>query len=204
MITDFAPPHPVQLRGSALARSLLALLGWSVRFEGLPAKQGVLIAYPHTSNWDFVVLVLAKWSVGLQLSFWGKDTLFKVPLFGAWLRWIGGIPVLRHATGGVVAQAAQAITRHRQDDHYFWLGLAPEGTRRHVDGWRSGFYQSAVLGGVPLAVVALDFGKREVRATSFLKLTGEPAHDMIRIRACLDGVRGHTPTNASPIELLSR
>lgn len=203
MNADFQPPHRIQLQGSALASKVLAAWGWRVVFEGLPARQGVLIAYPHTSNWDFVVLVLAKWAVGLQVSFWAKDTLFRIPGFGAWLRWIGGIPVLRQRSGGVVAQAVETIAQHKSNDSYFWLGLSPEGTRRFVNGWRSGFYQSAVQGQVPLCVVALDFGKREVRANSFLRLLGEPEADLQRIRVLLADARGKIPSNASPVRLLN-
>src|SRR5262245_41099663 len=83
------PERPVQLRGSRVARALLRLAGWRVAFDGLPARQGVLIVYPHTSNWDFVVAVLAKWSIGIHVSFWGKASLFVVPLFGRWLRGLG-------------------------------------------------------------------------------------------------------------------
>lgn len=72
---------------------MLARLGWQVRFDGFPHPQGVAIVYPHTSNWDFVVLLLAKWAIGMPASFWGKDTLFRVPLLGAWMRWLGGIPL---------------------------------------------------------------------------------------------------------------
>jgi hypothetical protein len=85
--------RPVQLRGSAVARRLLRLAGWRVAFDGLPARQGVVIVYPHTSNWDFIVGVLAKWSIGIPVAFWGKASLFRVPLFGRWLRWLGGVPV---------------------------------------------------------------------------------------------------------------
>lgn len=204
MNSEFPTPYRVQLQGSMLARKVLGLWGWRVVFEGLPERQGVLIAYPHTSNWDFVVLVLAKWAVGLQLSFWAKDTLFRIPGFGAWLRWIGGIPVLRQRSGGVVAQTVEAIAQHKRDDSYFWLGLSPEGTRRFVAGWRSGFYQSAVQGQVPLCVVALDFGKREVRANTFLRLQGEPEGDFLRIRDSLASAKGKIPANASPIRLLNQ
>ena len=72
-------PHPVQFKGSSLARLLLGLAGWRVSFEGLPALQGVIVAYPHTSNWDFIVGILAKWAIGVPAHFWAKDTLFKAP-----------------------------------------------------------------------------------------------------------------------------
>ena len=75
----------MQLRGSALALGVLKLFGWTLVWEGLPARQGVLIAYPHTSNWDFVVGVFAKWAIGIPAKFWGKDSLFKLPLFSTWI-----------------------------------------------------------------------------------------------------------------------
>ena len=94
----------MQLRGSALARAVLRLAGWRVAFDGLPARQGVVIVYPHTSNWDFVIGVLAKWGIGIPVAFWGKDSLFRVPLFGRWLRWLGGMPVDRGAPQGAVGR----------------------------------------------------------------------------------------------------
>lgn len=78
--SDFPRPFPVQFAGSALACWLRRRLGWRVHFEGLPAMQGVLAVYPHTGNWDFVILVIVKWALGVPVRFWGKDSLFRVPL----------------------------------------------------------------------------------------------------------------------------
>ena len=107
--SEFSRPFPVQFTGSAAARWLLHRLGWKVRFEGLPAAQGVLAIYPHTSNWDFVILLIAKWAAGVPVRFWAKDSLFRVPLFGRWLRWLGGVPVQRTVASGMVAQADIAL-----------------------------------------------------------------------------------------------
>jgi 1-acyl-sn-glycerol-3-phosphate acyltransferase len=104
-VNDFTKPYAFQYQGSWLARRILALMGWRVQFEGFPTRQGVAVVYPHTSNWDFPVMVLAKWAIGVQVMFWGKDKLFDVPVLGAWMRWIGGVPVNRTAPGGVVGQA---------------------------------------------------------------------------------------------------
>ena len=68
-------PHPVQFKGSALARWMLARMGWTVQFEGLPSLQGVIAVYPHTSNWDFIVGIVAKWAIGIPAYFWAKDSL---------------------------------------------------------------------------------------------------------------------------------
>ena len=120
-ISDFAKPYPLHFKGSRLARTVLRLAGWKVYFDGFPAKQGVLVVYPHTSNWDFVVMMLVKWSVGVTVRFWGKDRLFSVPLFGPWLRWVGGVPVDRTGRRGVTAQAIDIQRQRREAGQYFWL-----------------------------------------------------------------------------------
>ena len=193
-------PHPVQLRGSPLARGVLALFGWKVRFEGLPALQGVFAVYPHTSNWDFIVAIFAKWAVGLELNFWAKDTLFKLPAFGRWLRWVGGVPVRRHAPQGVVAQVVDSVSQARAQQRLYWLGLSPEGTRKWTPGWRSGFYQVALRSGVPLGVVSLDYGRKVVNATTFITLTGDSEADFANIAALLAGVQGKNPALAAPVQ----
>ena len=195
-------PLPVQLRGSRLARWLLGLLGWTVRFDGLPALQGVIVVYPHTSNWDFIVAILAKWAVGLQLKFWGKDSLFQVPVLGRWMRWVGGVPVQRNAPQGVVTQVLDSVAQARAAQRLFWLGLSPEGTRQWTPGWRSGFYQVALRGQLPLGVVRLDYRKRVVDATAFLTLSGDAQADLARIAAVLAGAKGKNPALASPIQLV--
>lgn len=200
---DLAPPHPYQFRGSSLAKGLLRLMGWTVHFEGFPALQGVAVVYPHTSNWDAPVMFLSKWACGVQVMFWGKDTLFAVPVLGSWLRWMGGVPVRRTAKEGVVNQAVEIISKHKAAGQYFWLGLAPEGTRKYIAGWRSGFYQTAVRSQVPLCLVKLDYAKREVSVRDFVQLCGDEARDMTAIAAVYAGVRGHTPCNMAPIQMLN-
>ena len=195
--------HPVQLQGNRLARWLLACWGWRVDFNGLPGLQGIFVVYPHTSNWDFVVAVMAKWSIGLQLQFLGKDSLFRFPVFGRWLRWIGGIPVDRSAPGGLVGQAIEAFSQAKSSGTYFWLGLSPEGTRKKTPGWRSGFYKTAVQANVPVCLVQLDFAQRRVDVTHFLQLSGDESVDLDTIAAFFSKVQGCNPDNASPVVLLS-
>jgi 1-acyl-sn-glycerol-3-phosphate acyltransferase len=201
-VSDFPQPYPLQFRGSRLARWALRLAGWRVHFRGLPASQGVLMVYPHTSNWDFIVMVLAKWSVGVQVGFWGKDTLFRIPVFGRWLRWLGGVPVDRTSPQGVIAQTQRVLREAREQGRYCWLGLAPEGTRKFIPGLRSGFYYTAVGAGVPLGVIKLDYARREVSVLDFLALTGEPGADMARIARIYDGVQGRVAGRAAPVRLL--
>lgn len=202
MNTDLLPPHSVQLRGKRLARALLKVAGWELQFDGLPTLQGVFVVYPHTSNWDFVVAVLAKWSLGVEVNFWGKDSLFKIPVLGRWLRWIGGIPAVRDAPGGLVGQAVAGLQAAQRAQTYCWLGLSPEGTRKRTAGWRSGFYQTALQAQVPLCLVQLDYARRRVVATHFYRLSGDEQADMAHIAASFVGVQGHRSQGASPITLL--
>jgi 1-acyl-sn-glycerol-3-phosphate acyltransferase len=192
----------VQFKGSRLAQALLRLAGWRLHFEGLPGLQGVLVIYPHTSNWDFVVMVLAKWAFGVPAQFWAKDRLFRIPLFDRWLRWLGGVPVDRTSSNGVTAQAVDILRRRQRDGQYFWLALAPEGTRKYLPGLRSGFYRTALGAGVPLGLVKLDYGRREVKVVDFMALTGDAAADVARIAAAYRGVQALVPGRAAPLVLL--
>ncbi len=191
--------HPVQFKGSALARRLLALAGWQVHFEGLPRLQGVAVVYPHTSNWDFIIGILAKWAIGIPARFWGKDSLFTIPLFGSWLRWVGGLPIDRRAAHGAVGQMVETFRQHQQQARLLWLGLAPEGTRKRTPGWRSGFYQVALGADVPLGIVRLDCGRRELRFVDFLTLTGDELADYAQLQRLFEGVNGYHADQACPI-----
>lgn len=143
---------------AALGRLALRLAGW--RFEGaLPnLPKVVLIVAPHTSNWDFPIAIAAMFAVGVRVTFLGKDTLFRWPA-GIVMRWLGGIPVFRHAPRNVVEQTVDYIRRQPK----VALGLSPEGTRKKLPAWRTGFHYVARGAGVPLVPVALDYSTRTIR-----------------------------------------
>ncbi len=177
-------------------------MGWRVEFDGFPAQQGIAVVYPHTSNWDAPLMFLVKWAVGVQVMFWGKDALFKIPLLGAWLRWIGGVPVARTIQHGVVSGMIEQMRERKVKGEYFWLGLAPEGTRKYIPGWRSGFYRVAVACDVPLLVITLDYSRRECKINQFVRLSGDEAHDMARVAQLCAPALGLTPQNMAPVVLL--
>ncbi len=191
--------HPVTFKGSRLARWVLKMLGWRLDFEGFPARQGVAIVYPHTSNWDFPIGMLAKWALGIPAHFWGKDSLFKFPVIGAWMRYVGGIPIDRSSSRGVVGQMVHVFDQHKQNDQLLWLGLAPEGTRSHTPGWRSGFYQLALGAQVPLALVKLDWGQRCFSVVDFYDLTGDVERDYAHMAQVFLGVKGFHEHQMGPI-----
>lgn len=195
--------RPITFEGSRLAGALLRRAGWRLRFDGLPARQGVIVVYPHTSNWDFIVGLLAKWAMGMPARFWGKDSLFRIPLFGRWMRSIGGIPVDRSAPQGMVDSMVQRMESARERDELFWLVLAPEGTRSYREHWRSGFYRLAMAAEVPLGLATIDWGRREITLERFLMLSGDAARDLQAIADHLSAVRGRHPELASPVKLAS-
>lgn len=192
------------LKGSVLARLLLRLLGWRVLGDCLPAYQGVIAVYPHTSNWDFPLGVLTKWALGLPASFWGKDSLFRVPLLGRWMRWIGGLPVVRSSPQGLVGDTASQMRRARAEGRVLWLVVAPEGTRRRTEGWRMGFYRVAEGAGVPVALAVIDYRRREIGLDSFWRLSGDVRADFAAFAARLDSRRGYHPAQAAPVLPLER
>jgi hypothetical protein len=131
------------------ARWMLARLGWSLDFNGFPGPRGILIVYPHTSNWDFIFGLLAKWAMGLNLTWIGKESLFRGftgATLGRLMRLWGGRPVNRHQASGAVEQWAQLI----ESEPWCWLTLSPEGTRKHQDHLRSGFYHLALRTALPV------------------------------------------------------
>lgn len=193
------PLHP---KGSPTARAVLKMMGWTLDFEGLPGRQGVLALYPHTSNWDFVMAMLAKWAIGMPVAFWVKHSLLQVPVLGRWVRWIGGVAVRRDGPQGAVRGMQQQMEDARREGRFMWLALAPEGTRSLTTGWRSGFYQVATRAGVPLALGHVDYQRKHVGILGFLQLSGDVDADMAAIAAAFADVHPYAPHLAGPVRLL--
>lgn len=190
----------VQFKPNRLAWLLVKLMGWTIEFDGLPARQGVLIGYPHTSNWDFVTMMPVKWAVGLPVQFFAKESLFRIPLFGAWIRWLGAVPIDRSSPKGVVGEMVETLKQHKHDDRFLWVALSPEGTRKLTNGWRSGFYQLALGADVPLCMLRIDYGTKVAKITDFMRLTGDVQADYAHIADVYKGVQGFHPQQAAPIQ----
>lgn len=171
-----------------IATRLLKLFGWKVVYVPPQASKAVIILYPHTSNWDFVIGVLARSVIALPVCFAGKDSLFRWP-FGAVFRRLGGIPVNRRASTGLVAQLTAEFERRQ----CFYLAIAPEGTRRATDRLRSGFYRLALAARAPLGIAFIDYPRREIGIAEYLALSGDPAADLERIARAYAGRMGKYP-----------
>jgi len=176
------------------ARKLLRLFGWQVDFAWPPGPRCVIVVYPHTSNWDFVVGYLTKLTAGIPAHWIGKDTLFRWPV-GGLLRRMGGIPVNRRQSEGLIDQ----LVREFEQRPRMWLALAPEGTRSYVDHWKSGFYHLALRARVPVGLAFLDYGKRVAGVRTYLTLSGDEERDLARIRAEYAGKVGKRPHQAGEI-----
>lgn len=182
--------------GQRLALRTLQLWGWKVRYKPLPGPHGVAIVYPHTSNWDFPVGLLSKWALGLPFHWLGKEALFRGPLAGLMRSW-GGVAVERSSSTG----ATQRLAEKMRDSEWFWLALAPEGTRAYKPHWRSGFYHLALTAKVPLVIVYLDYPNKELGVVDSIRLTGDQDQDMAAIAAAFRGHEGKHPQFAAPIKL---
>lgn len=142
---------------------------------------------PHTSNWDFVVGLATAFALRLRVSFLGKHSLFKGPL-GWWMRKIGGIPVERCAPQGLVQQVADVFAR--QD---MVLGVAPEGTRKKVENWKSGFLHIARAANVPVLLIYLDYKKKVIGFGPLMEIGDDIAVEMAKIREFYAGVAAKYP-----------
>lgn len=188
------PPRPGLLPRAAFA--LLRLFGWKVVLAQPVPMKCVVVFYPHTSNWDFPIGLLVKWMAGVFFRWAGKDTLFNSPLRRLLMHW-GGIPVNRRERTGFIGQMKAEFERNAD----FRLVIAPEGTRRRTDHWKSGFYHLARAANVPLALAFIDYPRREIGVGAYLDLSGDVATDMARIAAFYADKQGRRPENQSPIRL---
>jgi 1-acyl-sn-glycerol-3-phosphate acyltransferase len=168
-----------------LARLILWLTGW--RVVGEPPRNGrcVLIGAPHTSNWDFPLMLLAVLSKELDVHWMGKDALFRRP-FGGLMRWLGGLPIDRSKSNQVVQQV---VDRFRGEPELIVL-IPPEGTRSRVERWKTGFYYIAAGAEVPILLGFIDAPRRQLGFGATFLPTGDIERDMPEIRAFYADKRG--------------
>lgn len=176
------------------ARVHLRIFGW--RKEGQPpdAPKFVMIAAPHTTNWELPTALMMAFALRIKIYWMGKDSLFKFP-FGGLLRWLGGIPVNRRESTGLVARTVETFNEH---DELIIL-IAPEGTRSKAGNWRTGFYHMAHGAGVPIVLGFLDYGRKVGGIGPVVNPTGDMDADMVRIRGFYAGITGKHPENSGRV-----
>jgi 1-acyl-sn-glycerol-3-phosphate acyltransferase len=178
------------IRGLAL--TFLKVFGW--RLEGrLPdVDKLVVIAAPHTSNWDLPVLLSLGFSLRAKACWLGKHSLFKRP-FGFLVRWMGGIPVYRSASHNMVEQTVETF----RNSEKLILAIPPEGTRSKVSHWKTGFYYIALGAETPIAMGFIDYKRKVVGIGPTLYPTGDIEADMEVLRNFYANVTAKYPDKAS-------
>jgi 1-acyl-sn-glycerol-3-phosphate acyltransferase len=167
--------HPLLSR---IALRLLALLGWRLDVHLPDEPRLVVLAAPHTSNWDGLLAMLAIVAMQIRLALFVKHTAF-----GRWLgpvlRKFGAIAIDRRAPGGAIGQTAEAFRTREQ----MLIGIAPEGTRQRVEKWKRGFYLIASDAGVPIVCAYVDYARKTIGTGLVLRTTGDYARDLEAIQA---------------------
>jgi 1-acyl-sn-glycerol-3-phosphate acyltransferase len=172
------------------------LRGWEYIGVRPDAPKFVAIGAPHTSNWDFVILLAVASHFGFRPKTIGKETLVRGPL-GGLMKSLGLIPLRRDSGQGMVEQMARAFANASE----LALVLAPDGTRGAEPYWRSGFYQIALAAGVPIVPARVDAGRKQAGlGTAFLP-TGDVSADMDRLRDFYAGAVGFKPGGESTVRL---
>ena len=171
------------------ARAFWSFSKWNLVTEPAPDRPTVLIGAPHTSNWDFVVMLAIAWRMRVDVHWLGKHSLF-TGWRGPIMRGLGGIPVDRSDPSKIVTEVVDRM----RDGEVFALVVTPDGTRGGHTHWKSGFHRIAMATGMPVTLGYLDTATRTTGLGPTLEMTGDIAADMDRIRefyADKRGIRSH-------------
>ena len=173
---------------------LYNLLGWKV-VNGFPKdlKKYLVIAAPHTSNWDFPIAILTKFAEGANINFIGKHTLFKPP-FGFIFRALGGTPVNRSKSKNMVQTLIDVYHTNEQ----FIFAISPEGTRKKMTTWKTGFYHVAKGANVPIVMATLDFEYKQIVINDPYYVTGDQKVDFLYFHNYFKNVKGKNPEQFDP------
>jgi 1-acyl-sn-glycerol-3-phosphate acyltransferase len=181
-VTLAMPPQAPRAKTRAWERRVAAWVlrvgGWRMRgaFPDLP--KAVLIAAPHSSNWDGIWIYFAATAMGLDVRILGKAVLFRIPVLNVILRRYGGIPAVAAVGRTMFDQSVQLL---RQDDRC-WIGIAPEGTRKQVARWRIGFWKIAHAADVPIVPVYLHYPDKVIGVMPAFDTTDDMQADIAQLR----------------------
>ena len=179
-----------------VSRILLKTLGWKVEGRLPQSRKFVLIAAPHTSNWDAFYMIMVAFLFRVNLYWLGKHTLFNSPI-GLLFRFAGGLPIDRSTPHGKVNQSIEII-KHSQR---MVLAVPPEGSRKNVSYWKTGFYYIAEGASVPIVLGFLDYSRKRTGVGPAIMPSGNLAEDMNRIKEFYQPMVGKYPRKTSSIQL---
>lgn len=179
-------------------KKLCLFIYWLIRWEAVNLAKSrplrfVLIVAPHTSNWDFIIAIIARYILGYgyNTKFLGKSTLFESS-FGFLFYWLGGIPVYRNQKSNMVEQVVAKYAEAKEGEE-FGIAIAPEGTRKYIKDWKTGFYQIAIGANVPIIPIGLDYGKRQVVLLETFFPTGNQEEDLKKLKALFQEMKACKP-----------
>ena len=178
---------------TVLAKIGLKLKGWEVVGDKPADKKYVLIAGPHTSNWDFLLLVSAAFTLDLKIYWMGKHTIFKPPFAGL-VKWFGGVPVIRSKSNNLVEQ----MVGHYNDSDSMVLTIPAEGTRGKTNFWKTGFYQIAQKANVPIGMSFVDYKNKKTGIGPMFTPTGDLREDKKHMVEFYGKITGAYPELACP------
>ncbi|MEP5762944.1 MAG: lysophospholipid acyltransferase family protein [Halieaceae bacterium] len=179
-----------------IARKLLSLFGWRIEGGAPQQQQFVLIAAPHTSNWDFPLMLLFAASFNIKVYWMGKSSLFFPPV-GWIMRFLGGVPIRRERANNVVGSMVQAFA----ENPHLVLVVPTEGKRARAEYWKSGFYHIARGAGVAIVPSYLDYGARRGGFGPALLVSGDVSSDMQYFRDFYAPMQGLFPERFGPVRL---
>jgi 1-acyl-sn-glycerol-3-phosphate acyltransferase len=184
----------IRMMKKILSKIIFWLMGWEVIGTSDYPKKCIVVAAPHTSNWDFLIGRCYGYIVGITPKYLIKSELF-FPVLGTLFKWNGGIPVYRKSQHNIVDQI---ITRFSNTNELI-LGIAPEGTRKRVEKWKTGFYHIAHNSNIPILLMAMDYENKKVGIIDSITPTADIEKDLLFIQEKYKDIKGCIPENYNPI-----
>ncbi|MCX5839970.1 MAG: lysophospholipid acyltransferase family protein [Deltaproteobacteria bacterium] len=182
-----------------LSICILRICGWRRKGRLPDIPKYVMIVAPHTSNWDMPIGMAIVFALKLKLNWLAKESLFRWP-FGGLIRWLGGIPINRSKSCDVVARSIQTF----KDKRKMVMVVAPEGTRKKANYWKTGFYHIAIGANVPIVMGFIDYARKVGGIGPTLIPTGNIEFDMQKIRCFYDEITGKIPDRSTPAMIAPR
>ena len=173
-----------------LSKFIFKIMGWKVVGNSTYPEKCLVIAAPHTSNWDFLIGRCYAYIIGVVPKYLIKSELF-VPIIGTLLKWNGGIAVYRNSNHNVVDQI---VEKYESSDRFI-LGISREGTRKRVVKWKTGFYHIASKANVPILLLKLDYKNKEIGIVKIMNLSDDKEKDLQIIEDIFKSIKGKNPEN---------